>query len=219
LSEEAAAVIPTIRIRIETLSDLVFGLALSIGSIALIDHIPQDSAGLTNDVVLFAFSFLIVVGIWLGYTRIVAVLPVETAGTLSLNLGLLFCVALEPFLYYVFQTAAPGFLDFSSAAYALNTGSMMALLAGMMYTVIRQDARGKVHRLRQGSIRNFKVTMVSQAIGSVIFIISTSEVFWVVIPDFGYLRFLLWYIALGTFFASRAFSGTRARKHDEDAKT
>jgi uncharacterized membrane protein len=207
------------RIRIETLSDLIFGLALSIGSITLIEHIPQDSAGLTNDVALFAFSFLIIVGIWLGYTRIVAVLPVETAGTLSLNLGLLFCVALEPFFYYVFQTAAPGFLNFSSAAYALNTGSMMALLAGMMYIVVRQDARGEVHRIRQSSIRNFKVTMVSQAIGSAIFIISTSNLFWVEVPNFGYLRFLMWYIALGTFFASRAFAGSRARKHDESAKS
>jgi uncharacterized membrane protein len=219
LSESSAPAIPTIRIRIETLSDLVFGLALSIGSITLIQHIPQDAAGLTNDVELFAFSFLIIVGIWLGYTRIIAVLPVETAGTLSLNLALLFCVALEPFLYYVFETAPAGFLDFSSAAYALNTGSMMALLAGMMYIVIRQDARGEVHRLRQGSIRNFRVTMASQAIGSVIFIISTSDVFWVNVPGFGYLRFLLWYIALGTFFASRAVSGSRGRKRDGAAKT
>ena len=187
LSEDSPAAIPTIRIRIETLSDLVFGLALSIGSITLIEHIPQDAAGLINDVELFAFSFLIIVGIWLGYTRIIAVLPVETASTLSLNLGLLFCVALEPFFFYVFQTAPTPptppatpitpFLDFSSAAYALDTGSMMALLSGMMFLVLRQDAHRKVRRLRQVSIRNFRVTMVSQAIGSVLFIISASDVF------------------------------------------
>ena len=135
-------------------------------------------------------------------------LPVETASTLSLNLGLLFCVALEPFFFYVFQTAPDAFLDFSSAAYALDTGSMMALLAGMMFIVIREDTHREVRRLRQVSIRNFRVSMVSQVIGSVLFIISASDVFWVKVPDFGYLRFLLWYIALGTFFASRAFSGS-----------
>jgi hypothetical protein len=64
LSEDSPA-IPTIRIRIETLSDLVFGLALSIGSIILIEHIPHDAAALISDVELFAFSFLIIVGIWL----------------------------------------------------------------------------------------------------------------------------------------------------------
>ena len=212
MSENTAA-IPTIKIRIETLSDLIFGLALSIGSITLIQRIPQDPAGLINDVVLFAFSFLIIVGIWLGYTRIIAVLPVETAGTLFLNLALLFCVVLEPFLYYVFQLASTDFLDFSSAAYALNTGSMMALLAGMMYTAVRQDSHREVHRLREGSARNFRVTMASQAVGSIIFIVSTSDVFWVSVPVFGYLRFLLWYIALGTFFASRALSGSRAGRH------
>jgi uncharacterized membrane protein len=215
LPEDSPAVIPTIRIRIETLSDLIFGLALSIGSITLIEHIPQDAAGLINDVELFAFSFLIIVGIWLGYTRIIAVLPVETASTLSLNLGLLFCVVLEPFFFYVFQTAPATFLDFSSAAYALDTGSMMALLAGMMFLVLRQDAHSEVRRLRQVSIRNFRVSMVSQAIGSVLFIVSASEVFWVEVPDFGYLRFIMWYIALGTFFASRAFSGSRAGKRAE----
>jgi uncharacterized membrane protein len=214
LSEDSPAAIPTIRIRIETLSDLVFGLALSIGSINLIEHIPQDATGLITDVGLFAFSFLIIVGIWLGYTRIIAVLPVETASTLSLNLGLLFCVALEPFFFYVYQTAPAAFLDFSSAAYALDTGSMMALLAGMMFLVIRQDSRREVRRLRQVSIRNFRVSMVSQAIGSGLFIISASDVFWVVVPDFGYLRFLIWYIALGTFFASRALSGSRTGRHN-----
>jgi hypothetical protein len=121
-------------------------------------------------------------------------------------------VALEPFLYYVFQTAPNGFLNFSSAAYALNTGSMMALLAGMMYAVIREEAHGKAHRLRKGSVRNFKVTMVSQAVGSALFLVSAFEIFWVSIPVFGYLRFLLWYIALGTFFASRGFSGLRTKR-------
>ena len=58
--------------RIEGLSDLVFGLALSIGSIALIQHIPQAPTALINDVLNFGFSFLIIAVIWLSYTRIVS---------------------------------------------------------------------------------------------------------------------------------------------------
>lgn len=131
------------RVRIETLSDLVFGLALSIGSIALVQHIPLSSAELTTDIVQFGFSFLIIVGIWLGYTRIIGILPVETQGTVFLNLALLFCVALEPFLYYVlFQTSDPVFLDFVSSAFALDTGAMMGILSSMMYMVIRQEEHG-----------------------------------------------------------------------------
>src|SRR5215471_6222373 len=109
------AIPPRIRVRIETISDLVFGLALSIGSIALVQRIPQTPGDMVGDVAEFGISFLIVVGIWLGYTRIISVLPIETPGTLLLNLVLLFCVALEPFLYYVlFQTSSNDFLDFSS---------------------------------------------------------------------------------------------------------
>ncbi len=55
--------IPQLKTRIETLSDLVFGLALSIGSIALVQHIPQAPADLTTDIVQFGFSFLIIVAI------------------------------------------------------------------------------------------------------------------------------------------------------------
>ena len=39
---------------------------------------------MTVDVVQFGFSFLIIVGIWLGYTRIIGILPVETPFTVLL---------------------------------------------------------------------------------------------------------------------------------------
>jgi len=185
----------------------VFGLALSLGSIVLVQHFPQSSEELTLDIIEFGFSFLIIVGIWLGYTRIIGILPVETSATLVLNLVLLFCVAVEPFLYYVlFQTSDPVLLDFSSAAFALDTGAMMALLSGMMFMVVREERSGIVHRLRPSAIRNFKVSLIAQAIGAAIFLVSVSDVFWIQIPGLGYLRFLLWYAALGTFFASRGFA-------------
>jgi len=213
-SDPAAAGFPKLKVRIETLSDLVFGLALSLGSIALVQHIPQTSTDLTVDIVEFGFSFLIIVGIWLGYTRIVGILPVETSVTLVLNLALLFCVALEPFLYYIlFQTSDPVFLDFSSAAFALDIGAMMVLLSSMMFMVLREERLGVAHRLRASAVRNFKISMISQMIGAAIFLASISGVFWVQIPGLGYLRFLMWYAALGTFFASRAF----ARKGEEGA--
>ncbi len=197
--------IPRIKFRIEALSDLVFGLALSLGAITLIQNIPQDPSHLINDVVLFGFSFLIIVGIWLGYTRIVSVLSVETSEAMLLNLALLFCVALEPFLYYVFQTQPAGsaFLDFSSAAFGLDIGSMMGLLGAMVYLVLHQEAHAEVHTLRAKSLRGFKVSMAAHAICAAIFLVSISDVFWVQVPNFGYLRFLLWYIALGIFFISR----------------
>jgi hypothetical protein len=68
---------PRIRIRIETLSDLVFGLALSIGSLVLIGKAPQSGLDLAIDILLFGFGFFVIVMIWLGYSRTMAVLPGE----------------------------------------------------------------------------------------------------------------------------------------------
>lgn len=216
---ESADANPKFKVRIESLSDLVFGLALSLGAIALIQgQVPRDPSTLTRDVELFAFSFLIIVRIWLGYTRIVSVLPVETPGALSLNLCLLFCVALEPFLYYVFQTAAIGFLDFSSAAFALDTGSMMALLSGMTYAVVREEKRGNVRRLSPIVLRNFEIGAFAQAIAAGVFLVSTSQVFWIPIPYLGFLRFLVWFVALAAVFTSRTVRRFSAKERVEVAK-
>ena len=208
LSPDPGAVgLPRLKVRIEALSDLVFGLALSLGSIVLVQRLPQSSADLEGDIFLFGFSFLIIVGIWLGYTRIIGILPVETSVTLILNLVLLFCVALEPFLLYTqFRTIDPAFLDFSTAAFALDTGAMMGLLSGMMLILLREEKLGVAHRLRASAVRSFKISMIAQAIGAALFLVSVSDVFWIQIPGLGYLRFILWYAALGTFFASRGFA-------------
>jgi len=86
------------KVRIESLSDLIFGLALSIGSLVLIARIPSNTGELISDMVQFAFTFLILVTIWTIYTRIANVMPVESDLALGLNLSLLFFVAIEPFM-------------------------------------------------------------------------------------------------------------------------
>jgi len=51
------------RPRIESLSDLVFGLALSIGAFALVSAPPIDDAGFYRDVFTFGFNFLVLISI------------------------------------------------------------------------------------------------------------------------------------------------------------
>ena len=132
-----------IKIRIESLSDLVFGLALSIGSLILVGRVPQSGQDLATNVLLFGFGFLIVVLTWLLYSRTMSVLSAEVPLAMLLNLLLLFCVALEPYLYYVVQSAQPlGLLDAASVAYALDVGGMFFLLAALAYLVVREDATG-----------------------------------------------------------------------------
>jgi uncharacterized membrane protein len=91
------------RPRIESLSDLIFGLALSIGALTLISNVNSftTASQLLGAISDFAFSFLILIGIWMRYTRIMSVLPLENRWTVSLNTALLFFVSIEPFLFNV----------------------------------------------------------------------------------------------------------------------
>jgi len=47
------------------------------------------------------FGVLIIVLTWLGYSRTMAVLPIDASSALLANLVLLFLVAIEPYLFYV----------------------------------------------------------------------------------------------------------------------
>ena len=119
------------RPRIEGLADLIFGLALSVGSLALVSHLPVNSAQLTSDILTFGFTFLILISVWFDYTRILSVMPVEDRRTNSLNSLLLFCVSLEPFLFIVVnsQPDRSGFFQTVSTVYAIDLGVMMGVLA------------------------------------------------------------------------------------------
>jgi hypothetical protein len=78
------------RPRIESLADLVFGLALSISAIILVGNRPTTSAGLFEDIMTFALNFLILVSVWLNYTRVTSVLPIENTRTMGIKRGATF---------------------------------------------------------------------------------------------------------------------------------
>ncbi len=86
------------RPRIETLADLVFGLSLSIGSIALLANPATTSVEINNRILAFTFTFLILITAWLIYTTYMSVLPTETREITFLNVALLLAVALVPYL-------------------------------------------------------------------------------------------------------------------------
>ncbi|HEV2120324.1 MAG TPA: TMEM175 family protein [Candidatus Bathyarchaeia archaeon] len=193
---------PRIKIRIESLSDLVFGLALSIGSLELLARTPQTPTDLAASVALFAFSFLIVVSIWFGYARIMAVIPQETGAAISLNLLLLFCVVLEPYLFFVLQSQPSNisFLDWASFGYALDVGAMFLILGGLIRPILRKKISG-VERpeLHPVLLRRFRIAMFFYAFVAVTYFVSALPFFWVDTP-IGPLRFVLWYSAFAFVF-------------------
>jgi uncharacterized membrane protein len=195
---------PKTRYRIESLSDLVFGLALSLGSFILISKPILTSSDLLSGILLFAFSFLIVVWTWSGYSRVMTVLPYEIRGTYLLNLVLLFCVAIEPYLLYVLFSAPFAVLEFASTIFALDVGALMFILASLVYMLLAEEKKRTSRRLNPAQLDGFKGVMWGRVVAGTIFILSALPFTWAPFPagsSYMYLRFDMWYANFAIFFA------------------
>ena len=193
--------IPRIKIRVESLSDLVFGLALSIGSLELIARAPQNAFDLAVSVRLFAFSIFIVVSIWLGYARIIAIMPQETGRALALNILLLFLVVLEPYLFFVLQSTSLGssFLDSASFEYAFDVGGMFLILGGMVRITLQERKKQPGNELHPILHRRLRLAAKFYTLIGALYLTSALPFFWVDSP-IGFLRFAFWYSAFGFVF-------------------
>lgn len=194
MSESPVA--PRTKLRIENLSDLVFGLALSIGSIVLISKLPQTPADLVTGIALFGASFLLVVWIWAGYNTTMTALPYEVSGTFLLNITLLFCVAVQPYLFYVLADDQSSLLGFASSVYALDVGAMVFVLAGLVRILLSEEKRLDSHRLPPARLRRFRRSVISLTTGGAIFTISALPFFWIPVPLGGFVRLDMWYSAI-----------------------
>jgi len=109
---------------------MVFGLALSLGAFALVASPPGNATALYTDLVTFGFGFLILIVVWLAYTRLITALTLEHVAAVRLNIVLLFFVSIEPFLLNVLVRpgVSGGFFAAVSQAYAVDVGAMVTLL-------------------------------------------------------------------------------------------
>jgi len=158
--------------RIESFSDIVFGLALSIGALSLIGRPVSDAEAVTADLVAFGYSFLILTTVWLRYTSVATTLPIERPVTLRLNLVMLLLVAIEPYLFNL-VFASPGvptapFSQFVSALFGLDLGGLFAILAAFDHLALRPEAAG-VPEARRRNLRTYRNRHV---IGSTFFLAS-----------------------------------------------
>lgn len=194
------------RPRIEGLSDLIFGLALSIGAFQLVGSAPKDYASLATDISAFGFSFLILISVWNRYTATMSVLPVETRWVVRLNLGLLFLVAIEPFLFNLLAIPNEGLSDTLripvSQFYALDVGGMNLILAYFTHVLTMED-RGLIPK---ELTRRYKTIRNTLLLSSSIFFVSIVPVFWTVFVGGIPLRIVLWFLTLPLVWASRWLS-------------
>ncbi len=183
--------------RIEGLSDLVFGLALSIGAITLVENPPKTSLAIYADVATFALSFYILISIWLRYTRIMSVLPLERRRTIFANGLLLFCVAIEPFLFNLLQkpivgTETSSFLATASTLFALDIGGMFLMLGFFCNEIATEDRKLVAPDL----IGTFRIERNWWFLCSAFFFVSAIPIFWSIPIDGTAVRFLIWVVPL-----------------------
>jgi uncharacterized membrane protein len=178
------------RPRIEAFSDLIFGLALSIGALTLIGQQPTSFEALMGALGLYGFSFLILVSVWLSYSTITSVLPAETETLTSLNIVLLFLVSVEPFLFnQLFAKNGSMFSDVS-IVYAIDLAAMFMILAFFNHSL----ADEKKSRVPKDHLKRYRFASNYALLIAAVFLISTLPFFETayVIP----LRVIVWIIAL-----------------------
>ena len=210
---EATPQVP--RPRIQGLSDLIFGLALSIGAVQLVTNLPTQTGDLTNDIYTFGFSFLILINVWNRYTATTSVMPVETRLMVRLNMALLFLVAIEPFLFEVM--VVNGFSKAvgveASLYYGIDIGGMNLVLAYFTH-LLAQEERNLIPREMIGSYRATRDNLV---LGAAVFLASDFPLYLAVDVGGLPLRVILWILVLPMLWIPRQFG--RVKKEQAHTRT
>ena len=206
MQQSSAGVRP--RPRIETLADLVFGLSLSIGSIALIANPPKSAGEITTHILAFAYTFFVLITAWLIYTTYMSVLPVETRTVTFLNVGLLLLVAIVPYLLNGVEVANPVLTpdavsiiqNYSSTLFALDLGGILLILATFAHVISLEEKKLVAPEL----VTLFRSGRNRMAVLAVLTLISVAPEFWewtlLGIP----IRLYLWYPPLISYWVGRA---------------
>jgi uncharacterized membrane protein len=133
--------------RIEDLSNLVFGLALTLGAITLVKPEQDSFYLLLVTLVQFGLSFAVILWIWRIYNALVPEQDMQKRGRLALNVLLLFLVVVEPFLLSVSLSYSSG-----KSAYAIDLGITLLILGLFTHYAISDNKltpdEATKHRMR-----------------------------------------------------------------------
>lgn len=114
----------------------------------LINRSEDDISDVISGLFRFAFSFLILISVWISYPRIISRLRIETSEPLALNVALLLPVAAEPYLLNVMAFDVdsrnyPELLNGASTLYSPDPGGIWLIMAGFNHQAFRR--RGEDH--------------------------------------------------------------------------
>jgi hypothetical protein len=190
------------RPRLETLSDLIYGLSLSIGAISLVitNSTASNAIDIDRNILDFIFVFLILITSWIIYTSDMSVLPVETRLVQSLNVVLLILVAIIPYLFdqTVSLVNTPDVQDYASILFTIDYAGSLFIMAGFAHLIGQEEKQlvdeDQVERFRR--IRN-RLTLLT------IIILLSLAVPWDVLFLGVHLRLLIWIVPIVSFWINR----------------
>src|SRR2546427_10184631 len=131
------------RPRLESLSDLIYGLSLSIGAISLVLTNAQSStvSDINRNVLEFLFVFLLLITSWIIYTSDMSVLPIETRLVTFLNVVLLILVAIFPYLFdQVVSTFNPDSVqEYASILFTADYAANLLVMAVFAHIIAQEE--------------------------------------------------------------------------------
>ena len=200
------------RPRIQTLSNLIFGLALSIGAITLLSEKPGSITGLLETLAGFGWAFFILALVWVRYTRIMSALPVETARMTAANMLLLFLVSIEPYLYNLLSVSfapVPSQLDSGTTTmlYSIDMGSIFVIIA-YFTNELTKEGRKLIPKELLSSYRLQRDTTIASAL---LFFLSALPIFWDLTVLGFQVRFIMWMGTFVTWLVRRQIEGGAKR--------
>jgi uncharacterized membrane protein len=206
------------RPRIQGLSDLIFGLALSISALTLIGQQPTDTQAFAASLGAYAFSFLILISLWQAYSSVTSLLPAEASIMVDLNVVLLFLVSVEPYLFNELFAAQGVLVPYVSGAYSIDLTAMFFVLAIFYHSLTREENHLVPEALlgRYRSRRNLTFLCAFVLALSIYPYFANVSVYSEVMggrPYYLTLRTVLWLVALLLNRAGRLITSTQA--HDD----
>jgi len=176
---------------IENLSNMIFGLALSIGSLTLITSTNLSPQAVVNAITTFAFGFATLILIWFRYNTVLDRLKGETNAELWLNIAMLFFVVIEPYLFNLLHNPGTLSQDFTTGMYGLDIAGMLAVL-GMIYGLAYHESGRK----KDAPAIYLRTLGIGLFVSGIIFGVSTIPIFWQVALAGVNFRYVLWFVAL-----------------------
>jgi uncharacterized membrane protein len=175
-------------------------LALSVGATSLLTGKPADLSALVISLGLFGLSFLILAVVWIRYTKIMSVLPVDTPSISTLNFVLLFLVSIEPYLFSLIDTRPVlGQIEAATATqvYAVDIGFMNLILAYFTHQLTIEEKK----LVAEDLLKSFRIHRNLLILTAALFLFSATPIF--TLEE----RFVIWGISFLTIVVRVSIAG------------